>query len=162
MDAETTTLAPTAELAHNNPIRIPNESAEYRAARRALLAEEIELRRYIERVAAPLPPGGKVMGDYRFQGEWPQRFRRALRRQADPRHLQICVRTGSTAQRAPRSLWGRETRQPPLRVRLPAEAYRGWVKVVAGKRNQRYLQALNSRIPMFNRPLTAVTGVQIP
>ena len=39
---------------------------------RALLAEEIELRRHIERVAAQrraLPPGGPVVGDYRFQGE---------------------------------------------------------------------------------------------
>ena len=138
MDANIETLIPSAELARNNPVRIPNESAEYRAARTALLAEEIELRRHIERVAAQrraLPPGGLVTGDYRFQGEWPQRFRRALRRQADPRHLQ----TGSTAQRAPRSPWGRETRQPPLRVRLPAEAYRGWVKVVAGARNPRQL-----------------------
>jgi predicted dithiol-disulfide oxidoreductase (DUF899 family) len=53
-------------------VRIPNESAEYRAARTALLAEEIELHRQIERVAAPslaLPPGGKVLGDYRFMGE---------------------------------------------------------------------------------------------
>ncbi len=54
------------------PIRIPNESAEYRAARTALLAEEFELRRHIERVAAmrrALPPGGPVTGDYRFETE---------------------------------------------------------------------------------------------
>ena len=72
MDAETETLTPSAELARDNPVRIPNESAEYRAARTALLAEEIELRRHIERVAAQrrvLPPGGAVTGDYRFQGE---------------------------------------------------------------------------------------------
>jgi predicted dithiol-disulfide oxidoreductase (DUF899 family) len=53
-------------------VRIHNESAAYRAARTALLAEEIELRRHIERVAAQrraLPPGGPVDGDYRFQGE---------------------------------------------------------------------------------------------
>lgn len=46
----------------------PNDSAEYRAARNALLAEEIELRRHIERVAAQrraLPPGGEP-ADYRF------------------------------------------------------------------------------------------------
>jgi hypothetical protein len=51
-----------AELARDNPVRIPNESAKYRAARTALLVEEIELRRHIERVAAPrraLPPGGE-------------------------------------------------------------------------------------------------------
>ena len=51
---------------------MPNESAEYRAARTALLAEEIELRRHIDRVAAQrraLPRGAAVTGDYRFQGE---------------------------------------------------------------------------------------------
>jgi len=72
MNAKTDILTPAAELARINPVRIPNESAEYRAARSALLTEEIELRRHIERVAAQrraLPPGGKVIGDYRFQGE---------------------------------------------------------------------------------------------
>ena len=46
--------------------------AAYSAARTALLEEEIELRRHLERVAAQrraLPPGGEVSGDYRFQGE---------------------------------------------------------------------------------------------
>ncbi len=65
-------LTPAVELAHANPVRFPNESPEYRAARRALLAEEIELRRHIERVAAErraLPPGGLVAGDYHFEGE---------------------------------------------------------------------------------------------
>jgi len=72
MDAKTGTLTPAAELARDNTVRIRNESAEYRAARTALLAEEIELRRHIERVAAlrrALPPGGSVSGDYRFEGE---------------------------------------------------------------------------------------------
>ena len=64
-------LTPASELASRNPVRMPNESAEYRRARNALLAEEIELRRHIERVAAlrrALPPGGGVRGDYRFEG----------------------------------------------------------------------------------------------
>jgi predicted dithiol-disulfide oxidoreductase (DUF899 family) len=72
MVAETDTLIPAAELARDNPVHIPHESAAYRAARTALLAEEIELRRHIERVAAQrraLPPGGVVSGDYRFRGE---------------------------------------------------------------------------------------------
>jgi len=72
MDAKTETLVPAQQLASENPIRFPNESAEYRAARTALLAEEIELRRHIARVAAQrqaLPPGGAVTGDYRFRGE---------------------------------------------------------------------------------------------
>ena len=72
MDAKAETLVPADELARENPIRMPNESAEYRAARQALLAEEFELRRQIERVAAKrraLPPGGPVTGDYRFETE---------------------------------------------------------------------------------------------
>ena len=72
MDAKTETLIPAAKLAADNVVRIPNESEEYRAARAALLAEEIELRRHVERVAAQLralPPGGLVTGDYRFQTE---------------------------------------------------------------------------------------------
>jgi len=65
-------LAPSTELANKNRARFPNESEEYRRARNALLAEEIELRRHIERVSEQrrqLPPGGNVTGDYRFEGE---------------------------------------------------------------------------------------------
>ncbi|MDB4930625.1 MAG: hypothetical protein JWM10_3109 [Myxococcaceae bacterium] len=72
MNAKSETLTPAAQLARDNPVRFPHESAEYRAARTSLLAEEIELRRHLERVAAQrraLPPGGAVTGDYRFQGE---------------------------------------------------------------------------------------------
>ena len=72
------TLAPASNLARKNGIRFPNESNEYRRARDALLAEEIELRRHIERVAEQrraLPPGGPVTRDYRFEGEnGPRRF----------------------------------------------------------------------------------------
>lgn len=67
-----TALAPAAELAGRNTARFPGESAEYRQARNALLAEEIELRRHAERVAAmrrQLPPGGIVAKAYRFVGE---------------------------------------------------------------------------------------------
>ena len=65
-------LTPAVELANKNPARFPNESPQYRLARNALLAEEIELRRHIERVAEQrraLPPGGEVTGDFRFVGE---------------------------------------------------------------------------------------------
>jgi predicted dithiol-disulfide oxidoreductase (DUF899 family) len=65
-------LAPATQLAAKNGVRFPNESDEYRGARDALLAEEIELRRHIERVAEQrraLPPGGEVTEDYRFEGE---------------------------------------------------------------------------------------------
>jgi predicted dithiol-disulfide oxidoreductase (DUF899 family) len=44
-------LKPASELAKANGARLPNESHQYRHAREALLAEEIELRRHIERVA---------------------------------------------------------------------------------------------------------------
>jgi predicted dithiol-disulfide oxidoreductase (DUF899 family) len=65
-------LKPAIELSRKNAVRFPNESKEYRIARTALLAEEIELRRHIERVAAQrraLPPGGAVSRQYRFEGE---------------------------------------------------------------------------------------------
>jgi predicted dithiol-disulfide oxidoreductase (DUF899 family) len=51
-------------------LRYPNESTEYRAARNALLNDEIALRAQIETVAAKrraLPPGGKVSEDYVFE-----------------------------------------------------------------------------------------------
>src|SRR6266700_546068 len=68
----TSTLKPAAELARASGVRFPNESDDYRRARNALLAEEIELRRHIERVAEQrraLPPGGAVSTEYRFEGE---------------------------------------------------------------------------------------------
>ncbi|NIJ39076.1 putative dithiol-disulfide oxidoreductase (DUF899 family) [Sphingopyxis panaciterrae] len=51
-------------------LSFPNESAAYRAARIALLDEEIALRRQIEAVAAQrrtLPPGGEIPEDYSFE-----------------------------------------------------------------------------------------------
>ena len=64
-------LKPAAELAAAASKPYPNDSAEYRRARTALLAEEIELRRHIERVAAQrraLPLGGELP-DYDFKDE---------------------------------------------------------------------------------------------
>ncbi|MBA2409372.1 MAG: DUF899 family protein [Gammaproteobacteria bacterium] len=64
------TFKPAVELARKNDTRFPNESDEYRQARDALLAEEIELRRHIARVAEQrrsLPPGGEITEDYRFE-----------------------------------------------------------------------------------------------
>ena len=55
-------------------VTFPGESAEYRTARNQLLAQEIELRRAMEAVAAArrrLPPGGIVAHDYVFQGQGP-------------------------------------------------------------------------------------------
>ena len=64
-------LKPAAELAAAASKPFPGDSADYRKARTALLAEEIELRRHIERVAAQrraLPPGG-VPRAYGFRDE---------------------------------------------------------------------------------------------
>lgn len=61
-------LKSAVELAQSASRPYPNDSAEYRAARTALLAEEISLRRHIEQVAEQrraLPPGGEA-GDYLF------------------------------------------------------------------------------------------------
>ncbi|MEA3139358.1 MAG: hypothetical protein QOK23_1527 [Gammaproteobacteria bacterium] len=67
-----TELPSATQLAAKNPTRFPNESSEYRSARNSLLAEEIELRRHIERVAEQrraLPPGGEVKKNYQFESE---------------------------------------------------------------------------------------------
>jgi predicted dithiol-disulfide oxidoreductase (DUF899 family) len=66
------TLTPAMELAGLNEAAFPNESTAYRVARNRLLAEEIELRRKIEHVAAmrrALPLGGEVPKDYAFESE---------------------------------------------------------------------------------------------
>src|SRR5882757_2949745 len=70
--ANSTTLTPATEFAAKNKSHFPNESSEYRQARNALLAEEIDLRRHIERVAAlrrALPSGGTVPEDYTLESE---------------------------------------------------------------------------------------------
>ena len=76
--AENTTLIAATELAASNGASFPNEGLAYRQARNVLLAEEIELRRHIERVAAlrrALPAGGQVPEDYAFESEQgPVRF----------------------------------------------------------------------------------------
>src|SRR4030095_9176374 len=64
---DTHTLVPARQLAETNTAHFPNESAGYRAARNALLVEEIELRRHIERVASQrraLPSGGRRPRDF--------------------------------------------------------------------------------------------------
>src|SRR3546814_14655857 len=61
-------------------LSFPNESAEYRSARIALLDAEIALRRQIEAVAAQrraLPPGGELPEDYSF--EWIGAYQRPER-----------------------------------------------------------------------------------
>ena len=67
--ADAPPLAPAQHLAATNKTRFPNESASYREARNALLTEEMELRRHIERVASQrrkLPPEGEIPQDFKF------------------------------------------------------------------------------------------------
>jgi predicted dithiol-disulfide oxidoreductase (DUF899 family) len=69
---DTQKLASAQDLAATNKAHFPNEDAEYRRARNALLVEELELRRAIERVAAQrraLPNGGEIPKDFEFSGE---------------------------------------------------------------------------------------------
>jgi predicted dithiol-disulfide oxidoreductase (DUF899 family) len=68
----TQTLAPAQQLAEANKVHFSNESAAYRKARNALLVEEIELRRHIDRVASQrraLPLGGEIPRDFEFVSE---------------------------------------------------------------------------------------------
>jgi predicted dithiol-disulfide oxidoreductase (DUF899 family) len=80
---------PIARSSSNNLVHVhfPGESAAYRAARNALLDEEMELRRQIEHVAAQrraLPPGGVLPQDYTFEGEdGPVRFSELFARGKD-------------------------------------------------------------------------------
>ena len=69
---ETKILKLATEMVKANNAYVLNESEEYRQARDALAAEEIELRRHIVRVAVQrraLPPGGEVTKNYRFDGQ---------------------------------------------------------------------------------------------
>lgn len=64
----TSNLASAAELAAKREPRFANESADYAASREALLAEEIEVRRHLGRLAAHLRelPEGPAIDDFRF------------------------------------------------------------------------------------------------
>jgi predicted dithiol-disulfide oxidoreductase (DUF899 family) len=68
MDAQT--LPPAVTLAKKARTPFPGESAEYRKARETLLAEEIEFRRHMTRLAEQrraLPPGPVIAKNYRFK-----------------------------------------------------------------------------------------------
>jgi predicted dithiol-disulfide oxidoreductase (DUF899 family) len=76
--ADASALIPARQLVENNKSHFPNESLEFRSARNALLAEEIELRRHLERVASQrraLPEGGEIPDDFEWISErGPVRF----------------------------------------------------------------------------------------
>jgi hypothetical protein len=101
MSAATESLIPASasKLARSSPVRFPGESVAYRKARTELLAEEIDLRRRIERVAElrrALPPGGEVPEDYVFQGvDGPVKFSELF-----GRHPRSLPTTGCSARSA--------------------------------------------------------------
>jgi predicted dithiol-disulfide oxidoreductase (DUF899 family) len=67
---DTHMLTPAVPLARKAKTPFPGESDAYRTARRALLAEEIELRRHMTRLAEQrraLPAGPVITRDYRFK-----------------------------------------------------------------------------------------------
>ena len=65
-------LIPATRLAIKAKTPFPGASPEYDAARKTLLAEEIELRRHMTRLSEQrrsLPPGPAISKDYRFKDE---------------------------------------------------------------------------------------------
>ncbi|HTC51621.1 MAG TPA: DUF899 family protein [Steroidobacteraceae bacterium] len=69
MDLSNDGLIPATELAARRRAAFPAESQAYADARQRLLAEEIELRRHLERVSEQrraLPPGPVIQKNYRF------------------------------------------------------------------------------------------------
>jgi predicted dithiol-disulfide oxidoreductase (DUF899 family) len=69
---DTSELRPAKELAEKRASRFTAETPDYAEARKALLAEEIEVRRHLSKLAEQrrrLPPGPVVQKDYRFKDE---------------------------------------------------------------------------------------------
>lgn len=67
-----TRLVPAQDLARKARTPFPGQTEDYRKAREALLAEEIELRRHLTRVTEQrraLPPGPVIEKNYRFKDE---------------------------------------------------------------------------------------------
>ena len=99
MDAKTEALIPAEKLAREDPIRIPGESAEYRAARRRCWPRRSNCA--VTSSASPRSAGrcrrGRGDGDYRSRPKTAQRPRRPVRRQGDPGDLQLHVRPSARA-----------------------------------------------------------------
>lgn len=168
-------LRPAKELAARNGVRFPNESDAYRQARDALLAEEIELRRHIERVAEQrrqLPPGGEVTKDYRFEVErGPVSFAELF---GDRRTLVVYSYMYGPKRKRPcpmctslMSAWDGEARDVEQRVafamvaRSPIERLvafkkeRGWKNLklysdTSGDYTRDYVSAEDADVPAFN------------
>jgi predicted dithiol-disulfide oxidoreductase (DUF899 family) len=169
------TLKPAGELAAKNGLRFPNESEEYRRARNALLAEEIELRRHIERVAEQrraLPAGGEVTKRYRFESEnGPVGFADLF---GDKQTLAVYSYMFGPQRDRPcpmctslLSAWDGEARDVEQRIALAVvarspikrlvafKAERGWKNLklysdVSGDYTRDYVSAADADIPAFN------------
>ena len=161
-------LEPASALAALNTIRYPNESPEYRRARQALLVEEIELRRHLERVAEQrraLPPGGEVLEDYRFQSEnGPVSFAALFGDKQTllvysymfgPQRARPCPMCTSLL-----SAWDGETRDVEQRVALAVVARSPIEKLVAFKneRGWRHLKLYSDTSEKFSRDYHAITA----
>ena len=160
-------LVPASELARLNKIRFPNESPEYRSAREALLAAEIELRRHIERVAEQrraLPPGGKVPKEYRFESErGPVSFADLF---GDKQTLVVYSYMFGPQRERPcpmctslLSAWDGEARDVEQRVALAVVARSPIGKLVAFKKERgwRHLKLYSDTTGEFSRDYHAVT-----
>jgi predicted dithiol-disulfide oxidoreductase (DUF899 family) len=160
------TLTPAKELAENCKVRFPNESAEYRRARTALLAEEIELRRHIERVAEQrraLPPGGAVK-NYSFVGEeGPVGFADLF---GDKQTLVIYTYMYGPQRERPcpmctslLSAWDGEAQDMMQRVALAVTARSPIERLVAFKKERgwRHLKLYSDPTAAFSRDFHAVT-----
>lgn len=173
--ATTQVLTPAAELVRKNGVRFPNESEEYRRARDALLAEEIELRRHIERVAEQrraLPRGGEVTKTYRFEAEdGPVGFADLF---GDKQTLAVYSYMFGPERKRPcpmctslLSAWDGEARDVEQRIALAVVARspierlvafkkeRGWKNLklysdVSGDYTRDYVSAQDADVPAFN------------
>ena len=165
-------LKPARELAKKNEVRFPNESNEYRRARDALLAEEIELRRHIERVAEQrraLPPGGIVPKEYRFEGEnGPAVFsslfgdKRTLAIYSymfGPKRLQPCPMCTSLL-----SAWDGEAADVEQRIALVVVARSPIERLVAFKKTRgwRHLKLYSDTSGEFTRNYVSADDADIP
>ena len=168
-------LRPAKELAAGNGAHFPNESDKYRQARNALLAEEIELRRHLERVAEmrrQLPPGGAVNKDYRFEGEnGPVRFADLF---GDKQTLVVYSYMFGPQRKRPcpmcttlMSSWDGEapdieqrvafamTARSPIERLIAFKRERGWNNLklysdIAGDYTRDYVSAEDADVPAFN------------
>ena len=165
-------LKPAVELAKKNGVRFPNESDEYRRARDALLAEEIELRRHIERVAEQrraLPLGGVVPKDYRFDGEnGPVKFSELFGGQQTlavysymygPKREQPCPMCTSLL-----SAWEGEVPDIEQRIAFVAVARSPIARLVAFKKERgwRYLKVYSDVSGDYTRAYVSADDADIP